>query len=171
MPPIVKANVCLENVHSEFESILQYAYQYISLFTLDYCAVWWRIFHAPVSSEWSNALNLVELLFSLSSSNGTVERAFYQMNVIKTKKRSLLSNEALDDLLTLASAKVPLKDFCPDDAIDLWRKDKLRRPNQKQRKPYKKRGKRTKTAKHTEATAKVSGDVSDMAATSSSTAS
>ena len=66
------------------------------------------------------------------------------MNVIKSKRRSSLSNGALDDLLTVASAKVPLKDFCPDDAIDLWWKDKVRRPNQKRRRPYRKRGKHAK---------------------------
>ena len=136
--PLVKANVCLETIHSEFEGILDYGCQYISLSTLEYRAVWWRVFHAPVSSEWPNALAFIELLFSLPSSNGTVERAFSQMNVIKSKRRSSLSNGALDDLLTVASAKVPLKDFCPDDAIDLWWKDKVRRPNQKRRRPYRK---------------------------------
>ena len=39
----------------------------------------------------------------------------------QNQKRSLLSNEALDDLLTLTSAKVLLKDFCLDDVIDLWK--------------------------------------------------
>ena len=142
--PLVKANVCLETIHSEFEGILDYACLYISLSTLEYRAVWWRVFHAPVSSEWPNALALIELLFSLPSSNGTVERAFSQMNVIKSKRRSSLSNGALDDLLTVASAQVPLKHFCPDDAIDLWWKDKVRRPNQKRRRPYRKRGKHAK---------------------------
>ena len=48
-----------------------------------------------------------------------VERLFSQMKVAKTKKRSLLSNEALDDLLTITSARVPLKEFSPDEAVDL----------------------------------------------------
>ena len=30
----------------------------------------------------------------------------------------------------------PLKEFCPDAAIDLWWKDKLRRPHQHIRKDY-----------------------------------
>ena len=78
-------------------------------------------------------LTLVELLFSLPASNDVVERVFSQMNVIKTKKRSLLSNKALDDLLTITSAHIPLKDFCPDDAIDLWwKKIKYVGPNRNQ---------------------------------------
>ena len=42
--PLVKANVCLETIHSEIEGILDYACQYISLSTLEYRAVWWRVF-------------------------------------------------------------------------------------------------------------------------------
>ena len=128
--PLKKANVCTEEIHSEFESALQYACQYISLSTMEYRAVWWRLFHAPVASEWLNALALVELLFSLPASNGVVERVFSQVNVIKTKKRCSLSNESLNDLLTITSTHIPLKDFCPDDAIDLWWKEKVCRPNQ-----------------------------------------
>ena len=137
--PLLKANARVEAIHSEFESMLEYACQYISLSTLEYRAVWWRLFHAPVSPEWRNALTLVELLFSLPSSNGMVERLFSQMKIAKTKKRSLLSNEALDDLLTITSARMPLKEFSPDEAIDLWWSDRVRRPNQKPRKPYRKR--------------------------------
>ena len=78
-----------------------------------YRAVWWRIFHAPDSSQWKNILTLVELLFSLPVSNGKLERVFSQMNVVKTNKRSLLTNESLDDLLVISTDSVPLKHFNP----------------------------------------------------------
>ena len=146
--PLTRAGICIDSIHSEFESMLQYGCQYIALSTLEYRAVWWRLFHAPAASEWLNALTLVQLLFSLPSSNGIVERVFSQMKVIKTKRRSLLSNEALDDLLTITSEPIPLKEFSPDDAIDLWWKEKVRRPNQKPRKKYK-RTKRTKSTSTT----------------------
>ena len=100
--PLQGASADCSKVKEEFQSILQYAVQYISLSTMDYRAVWWRIFNAPTASEWSNVLTLIELLFSLPASNGKLERIFSQMNVIKTNKslkRSLLSNESLDDLL------------------------------------------------------------------------
>jgi len=115
--PVRKANVCTEEIHGKFESALQYACQYISLSTMEYCAVWWHPFHAEVASEWINVLSLVELLFSLPASNGVVERVFSQVDMIK---RCSLSNESFNDLLTITSAHVPLKDFCPDNAIDLW---------------------------------------------------
>ena len=126
-------------IKEEMKSLLQYAVHFISLSTLDYRAVWWRIFNASSSSEWTNALILVELLLSLPATNGKLERVFSQLNVIKTNKRTSLSNESLDDLLLLTTDSVPLREFCPDEAIDLWWRDKVRRPNQSKRKPYKER--------------------------------
>ena len=84
--PLQGAQVDLSTVKEEFKSLLQYAVQFISLATIEYRAVWWRIFHSPSASEWSNALVLVQLLFSLPASNGKLEHIFSQMNVIKTNK-------------------------------------------------------------------------------------
>ena len=137
--PLQGAQANCDKIKEEMQSLLQYAVHFISLSTLDYRAVWWRLFNAPSSSEWSNALILVELLLSLPASNGKLERVFSQLNVVKTNKRTSLTNESLDDLLLLTSDSVPLKDFCPDDAIDLWWRDKVRRPHQSSRKRYKKR--------------------------------
>ena len=83
---------------------------------------------APAASEWSNILSLVELLFSLPASNGKVERVFSQMKEIKGNKRSSLSNETLDDLLLISTAKISMKQFDADPAIKLWWNDKVRRP-------------------------------------------
>ena len=67
----------------------------------------------------------------------SVNFSISQLNVIKTNKRTSLSNESLDDLLLLTTDSVPLREFCPDEAIDLWWRDKVRRPNQSKRKQYK----------------------------------
>ena len=106
---------------------------------MDYRAVWWRIFNAPSSSEWANSLILVKLLFSLPASIGKLERVFSQLNVLKTNKRTSLSNESLDHLLLLTTDGIPLKHFCTDGSIDLWWRGKLRRPRQEKRKQYRKR--------------------------------
>ena len=123
----------------EFDAVLHYAIQFISLSTLDYKAVWWRIFHSPSAGEWCNILILVKILFSLPASNGKLERVFSQVNLIKNEKRTLLSNETLNDLLVLTSDQTPLNEYSPDNAIDLWWSDKSRRPNQRKRKAYKKK--------------------------------
>ena len=129
----------MDEIHAEYCALLHYAVEYISLSTLEYRAVWWRLFHAPSASEWANALVLIELLFSLPASNGKLERVFSQLNIIKSDKRVQLSNETLNDLLTISMNTDSLDCFDPDPAIDLWWNDKVRRPNPKVRKPYQKR--------------------------------
>ena len=51
-------------------------------------------------------------------------------------KRSFLSNEVLDDLLTLNTNPCSLKDFNPDKSLRLWWEDKTRRSNQQPCKDY-----------------------------------
>ena len=138
--PLLGASADLETISDEFKEMVHYAIQYISLATLDYRSVWWRLFHAPTSSEWSNVLLLVELLFPLPSSNGKVESVFSQLNNIKTNKRTRLGSETLDDLLGLVTEQIPLSKFSPDSSIDLWWSSKTRCPNQKQKTHYGKRG-------------------------------
>ena len=137
--PLQGASVNTDEIVGEFEAMLQYAMQYISVSTIDYRGVWWRLFNAPNASEWRNVLCLATLLFSLPASNAKLERVFSQLNVIKTDKRTLLSNDTLDDLMLLTSQNVPLDQFCADSAIDLWWRSKLRRPEQRARKIYRKR--------------------------------
>ena len=54
------------------------------------------------------------------------------MNIIKTNKQSMLSNESLDDLLLLSVKGPPMKEFSLNAAIDLW-------PHQNPRWKYTKR--------------------------------
>ena len=93
--PLGSAGAQLLAIHNEFAEIMEYAVQYILLSTMDYKSVWWRVFNAFNATEWSNALLLVQLLFSLPASNGKLERVFSTVNVIKVNKRD---NDSLDDL-------------------------------------------------------------------------
>ncbi len=117
--PLEKAGAEVSEIPSEFEAIVSYATQFISLSTMDYQSVWWRLFHAPNSPEWSNLLTLSTLLFSLPVSNGKLERAFSRLNLIKSSKRNCLGSDTLSDQLVLNTDKVPLQDFSPDTSIDL----------------------------------------------------
>ena len=60
------------------------------------------------------------------------------LNNIKTNK-TRLGNETLD-LLGLTTEQMLLSKFSPDSSIDLWWSSKTRRPNQKLRTHYSKRG-------------------------------
>ena len=119
--------------------MLLYATQFLTLSTLDYRAVWWRLFHCPNSSNWSNILTLRCLLFTLSVSNGKLGRIFSILKLIKVEKRASLGEDTLNDLLALNTDSDSMKDFNSDSSIQLWWHAKLRRPDQKMRKEYAKR--------------------------------
>ena len=55
--PLQGAQAECDKIKEEMLSVLQYAVRFISLSTMDYRAVWWRIFNAPSSSEWTNSLS------------------------------------------------------------------------------------------------------------------
>ena len=74
-----------------------------------------------------------------------MERCFSTLKLIKSEKRSSLSNESLDDLLAINIDAIPLKMFNPDSSIELWWKDKIRRPNQQPRKVYEKKSGQSST--------------------------
>ena len=46
------------------------------------------------------------------------------MKNIKQEKQSSMSNELLDDLLAIDVEKLSMKDFSPDENIELWWKAK-----------------------------------------------
>ena len=62
--PLDAAGVKLDLLPEEFKEILLRATQFISLSTLGYQAVWWRLFHAPNCNDWPNLLLLVHMLFT-----------------------------------------------------------------------------------------------------------
>ena len=136
--PLENARIDVDAILSEFKEMVKYAIQFLSLSTMDYQAVWWRLFNCPCSGEWRNCLGLIELLYSLPASNAKLERIFSQLKTIKTDKRSLLNNEQLDDLLSLNADAIPLETFDANPSIDLWWQDKRQRLNQRHRKHYKK---------------------------------
>ncbi len=132
--PLESNGVDLANLILEFSDMVAYANQFISLATMDYQSVWWRLFHASNAASWSNILQLVQLLFTLPVSNGKLERVFSTLKLIKVDKRSSMSNDLLDDLIMINTDPVPIKQFNPDQSIGLWWKDNKRRPNQNPRK-------------------------------------
>ena len=116
--------------------MISYADHFVSIATLDYRAVWWRLCHSPNANSWTNILNLVRLLLTLPVSNEKLEWVFSTLKLLKVDKRSSPSNKVLDDLLLLNTDPASLNDFNPDESIRRWWVDKTRRPNQQPRKEY-----------------------------------
>ena len=135
--PLEAAGGAVVQTVDEFHDMLLYATQFISLSSTNYQTVWWKLFHSPNASDWTNALKLAltlaQLHFSLPVSNGKLKRKFSTMENIKQKKQSSMSNELLDDLLVINVEKVNVEDFKADDSIELWWKAKTLRPNLQQR--------------------------------------
>ena len=71
--PLESAGVDVERLPEEFHEMVLHVTQFISLSTMGYKAVWWRLFHAPNAMEWSNILTLARLLLTLPVSNGKLE--------------------------------------------------------------------------------------------------
>ena len=76
-----------------------------------------------------------------------------------------MSNQLLDDLLAINVERVSVEDFNPDDSIEIWWKAKTRRPNQKERKEYR------KSETHVSAATTTSCDMDDDSDSSDSTTS
>ena len=129
--PLEKACVDIASLIDEWEDMLDYAKQYINL-VLNYREVWWKLFNAPVAKRWSNILTLVELLFCLPVGNGTLERVFSQLKLIKTGHRTSLKENTLDQLLRIHVEGPPLSEWNADGALDLWLREKARRVSHKE---------------------------------------
>jgi hypothetical protein len=61
------AGATAQSLKGEFK-VLEYANQYISLATLEYSTVWWRMVHSPDAKSWKNITLLAQLLFALPCS-------------------------------------------------------------------------------------------------------
>ena len=49
--PLEGADATIDNIFPKFNKMIDYAIAYISLSTLDYHSVWWRLFHIPESAS------------------------------------------------------------------------------------------------------------------------
>ena len=134
--PFKGAVANVDDIHREFTTMVEFASEYIAIHTLHYQRVRWRLFNSPQKKDWTSAL-LVKLLFFSLPADGKVEHVLSTANVIKTEKRTVLASSSLDDLLEINCDAVSVRNYSPDKAIQLWWDDKLRHPNQKPHKKYK----------------------------------
>ena len=102
-----------------------------------YRKIWYKLHICPNANTWPNVLLLCELGFSLPFSNGHVERIFSSLKLIRDR-RIRLQRSTLGYLLEIKTQGPSLKNFSPQQAIDLWWTDcrTTRRINQGPRKEY-----------------------------------
>lgn len=136
--PLEASGTNVLQLQDETAEVVEYARNYLSIESEDYHKVWYKLHVCPDASRWKNVLVLCELAFSLPFSNGTVERMFSSLKLIKTDRRTRLHCDTLSDLLEIRAEGPSLGCFIPDPAVEAWWKDckSTRRPHQSARKQY-----------------------------------
>lgn len=123
----------------EWHDMVDYTMQFLKPAKQHYRATWYKLFHSSKIANWQNILLLVRLLFSLPVSNAATERFFSALKRVKSSKRASLSQPTLQGILRITTEGPPLKKYDATSAVLAWHEDKLRRPNQRARRSYKKR--------------------------------
>ena len=70
---------------------------------------------------------MIELLFCVPTANGHVERPFSILKLIKSDRRSCLSENHLDDLMRISIDGPPMSEWNAGGAVQLWWTVKQRR--------------------------------------------
>ena len=68
----------------------------------------------------TNILSVIDLLLTLPASSAEVERGFSQLKLLKTDMRSKLKESHINDLMSIKLLSVPITEFDPSEAIQLW---------------------------------------------------
>ena len=111
--------------------MVEYGKKFLNLVQEDYKVIWWKLFNAIDSSQWSNVLAVIELLFCLPMANGRLERVFSQLKLIKTNRRTNLGEDSLDYLVRVNVEGPPLSEWDASRAFELWQHANIRRVNHK----------------------------------------
>ena len=105
-----------------------------------YLNIWEKIFNDEnVKRECQNILHLFEILLITPFSNAKLERMFSCMLRVKNDWRNRLGAERLEALLRISEDGPSIEDFNPDDSINAWYNEKVRRLSAKPHKYPKKR--------------------------------
>ena len=91
------------------------------------CGQEWVFATEEISKECSNVLLIIELLLITPYSNAKLERMFSTMGCVKTDWRNRMGRDRLDASLQIREEGVPVGNYCPEVAIDLWFNSKVRR--------------------------------------------
>ena len=87
---------------------------------------------------------MIILLFSVPVCNAKLERLFSHLRRVKNDFRCSLGEHRLTNILRILEEGPALGSFDVSAVVHLWQSQKVRRPNQKRRAPYKPRKKRVK---------------------------
>ena len=124
--PLESASVDCFVVKDEWDSMVEYGKKFLNLVQEDYKVIWWKLFNAIDSSQWSNVLAVIELLFCLPMANGRLERVFSQLKLIKTNRRTNMGEDSLDYLVRVNVEGPPLSEWDASRAFEFWQHANIR---------------------------------------------
>ena len=131
----LSANV--PDVLIQWHGIVDFAVETIGVIGQPYLITWRKIFSAPRSKGWKDALILIELLFTIPVSNAKLERMFSKLKRVKTNFRCSLSLQRLENILRIMEEGPAWEEYDPLPATELWHSAKQRRPrDEKQKRSY-----------------------------------
>ena len=133
--PLEAKRATLFALDNKIYEIVDHCRKFVNYTVDDYKRVWY-ILHT--THDVYKLPNLV-LLFSLPFTNAKVERTFSNFKVIKNECRTSLLSTTLDELMEIVSEGPPFESFSAENAVTLWYRDSIQRPNQKPRKDYRSR--------------------------------
>ena len=116
----------------QWHEIVDFAVETIGVIGQPYLITWRKIFSAPRSKGWKDALILIELLFTIPVSNAKLE-----LKRVKTNSRCSLSLQRLENILRIMEEGPAWEEYDPLPAIELWHSAKQWRPHdEKQKRSY-----------------------------------
>ena len=132
------------DILEEWHDMLNYTLNFLKPKSTAYKKTWKLLFNCCYSGKWKNILLLITLLFSVPVCNAKLERLFSHLRRVKNDFRSSLGEHRLTNILRILEEGPALGSFDVSAVVHLWQSQKVRRPNQKRRAPYKPRKKRVK---------------------------
>ncbi|CAB4003716.1 zinc finger 862-like [Paramuricea clavata] len=130
-------SVTVPDLLNQWHEIVDFAVETIGVTGQSYLITWRKIFSAPRSKGWKDALILVELLFTIPVSNAKLERMFSKLKRVKTNFRCSLSLQRLENILRIMEEGPTWEEYDPLPAIELWNSAKQLRPHdEKQKRTY-----------------------------------
>ena len=118
--PLQAKGATLAGIQGELEEVVEYGRKYLSLDKDSYHRIWYKLHTASDSTKWPNVLMLCKLLFSIPISNSHIERIFSSLKVVKTNRRTNLTNCTPNDLLEICVEGPTMSKFSADQEVELW---------------------------------------------------
>ena len=98
------------------------------IFSKDFENVNWKQIHRRFGKEYAQALGLFDLILTIPATSMACERDFSHMKLIKSDRRTLMSEKTLSISLMIKLEGPTIQEFNPDRAIELWFNKCERRP-------------------------------------------